>query len=119
MPKVVDTKASLENCNTTSLTTISPMLHIEDDSNIRCIAFALKLWTDEEGFNAKRLVKMLHKHQQPVEILIVVDYCNNHHKQLDVNKWAQEAYNCFARGRIGVWLSEYMKNVYKKKKELI
>ena len=107
----MDIETSLESCHTT----LQSLFQDDDYSNIRCIASALKLWTDEEGFNTKRFAKLLNKHQQPVEISLVVDYCNNHHRQLNLNIWAQEAYLCFARGRMGVWLSEYVSNVYKKK----
>ncbi|TMW53288.1 hypothetical protein DOY81_001588 [Sarcophaga bullata] len=111
LPTAVDIERSLESCHTT----LQSLLQGDDYSNIRCIASALKLWTDEEGFNSKRFAKLLNKHQLPEEILVVVGYCNDHYKQLDLNIWAQEAYYCFARGRMGIWLSEYIRNVYKKK----
>ena len=111
LPTAVDIETSLESC----YTTLQSLFQDNDYSNIRCIASALKLWTDENGFNAKRFAKLLNKHQRSTEILLVVGYCNDHHKQLDLNVWAQEAFSCFARGRMGAWLSEYVRNVYKKK----
>lgn len=86
-----------------------------NEINIRCFTKELGLWSDEEGFLTKRFTKLFNKQQVPTEITIVIDYCNRRSKQSDLDKWATDAYFCFARGRISLWLAEYFQSVYKNK----
>ncbi|KAM7360613.1 odorant-binding protein 99d [Cochliomyia hominivorax] len=117
MPTATEVQETLEVCQSSQ----KIFLNVEDNENasneidIRCITKRLGLWSDEEGFKAKRFIKLLTKYHQPIEIVVVINYCNDTHKQDNLKKWANEAYNCFARGRIGSWINDYIKNFYKNK----
>ncbi|XP_023308801.2 uncharacterized protein LOC111690533 [Lucilia cuprina] len=117
VPTAIDIQAAFETCEISNEYFLNAEENYDHDSNdIRCFTKHLGLWTDEEGFQAKRLIKLLKKYQQPIEIVVVIGYCNRSHKQINnPDRWANEAYQCFAKGRIGQWINEYVKNVYKNK----
>ncbi|XP_053946860.1 uncharacterized protein LOC128855731 isoform X2 [Anastrepha ludens] len=93
---------------------ISPPATDESDNTqiagayLRCMTNSMGLWTDGKGYNAKRVAKFFSKQRNENEIVVVVDHCNQQHKQADLNLWAFEAYRCATAGRMGTWLGEYL-----------
>ncbi|XP_065354192.1 uncharacterized protein Obp99d [Calliphora vicina] len=117
MPTATDIQTSVETCQISNESFLNLQENYDKDSgDIRCFAKELGLWTDEDGFQAKRIIKLLKKYNQPIEIVVVIGYCNRSHKQTsNLDRWANEAYGCFANGRIGAWINDYINNVYKNK----
>ncbi|XP_067616607.1 uncharacterized protein Obp99d [Eurosta solidaginis] len=78
---------------------------------VRCMATKMWLWTDAAGYNPKQVAKFFISHNQVNEVMVVIGYCNQLHKQTDLDSWAYEAYRCATAGDMGNWLKEYMKSV--------
>uniref|UniRef100_A0A1B0AGI6 Uncharacterized protein n=1 Tax=Glossina pallidipes TaxID=7398 RepID=A0A1B0AGI6_GLOPL len=86
----------------------------DDPKQVRCFFENLSLWDKYNGFKAERLGHIFNKRQMINEILVAVSYCNDKARQDDANKWAFEAYSCFAMGPIGNWTNLFIKNAYKR-----
>lgn len=82
-------------------------------SKLRCLVEQLGLWTDEQGYNAKRIAQIFAEHQQTEEILLVVEHCNNKERQLQQKpaEWALAAYKCATAGTLGEWVKEYKRQM--------
>ncbi|XP_011184700.1 uncharacterized protein LOC105213513 [Zeugodacus cucurbitae] len=77
---------------------------------VRCIATNVGLWNDATGYNAKQVAKFFIKERNENEVMTLVDYCNQKHRQTDLNLWAYEAYRCATAGRMGAWLNAYVRS---------
>uniref|UniRef100_A0A1A9VYC0 Uncharacterized protein n=1 Tax=Glossina austeni TaxID=7395 RepID=A0A1A9VYC0_GLOAU len=86
----------------------------DDPTQVRCFFENLNLWDKYNGFKAKRLAHVFNKRHMTNEIVVAVSYCNDTTRQSDANKWAFDAYSCFAMGPIGNWTNLFIKNAYKK-----
>ncbi|XP_068155140.1 uncharacterized protein Obp99d [Drosophila tropicalis] len=95
----MEIEASLDSCN-----------KLDDDAaTLRCLVADLGLWTDDRGYNAKRIAKIFASHNQIEELMLVVNYCNRREQRTDdPNKWAYKAYKCATSGRFGQWVNDYM-----------
>ncbi|EDW81164.2 Odorant-binding protein 99d [Drosophila willistoni] len=100
LPTPRDIETSLESCT-----------KLNDNAGaLRCLVKDIGLWTDEQGYNAKRIAKIFASHNQIEELMLVVNYCNRREQRTDdLNKWAYKAYKCATSGRFGHWVNEYMK----------
>ncbi|XP_034485165.1 uncharacterized protein LOC117790034 [Drosophila innubila] len=82
----------------------------EDAVMLRCLVEQLGLWTDEQGYNAKRIAKIFAAHRQMEELMLVIEYCNNRERREEQPaQWALEAYKCATSGRFGRWVKDYVK----------
>nr|XP_016935866.1 uncharacterized protein LOC108014307 [Drosophila suzukii] len=81
----------------------------EDAATLRCLVKRLGLWTDESGYNAKRIAKIFAGHNQMEELMLVVDYCNRkERKTTQLDDWALQAYRCATSGQFGHWVKDFM-----------
>ncbi|XP_017866852.1 PREDICTED: uncharacterized protein LOC108616271 [Drosophila arizonae] len=82
-------------------------------SQLRCLVEQLGLWTDEQGYNARRIAKIFAGHQQTEELMLVVEYCNDRERRLQQKpaQWAYAAYKCATAGTLGQWLREYKRQM--------
>ncbi|XP_016952235.1 uncharacterized protein LOC108026052 [Drosophila biarmipes] len=91
----------LENCRQES--------QEEDAATLRCLVKRLGLWTDERGYNAKRIAKIFAGHNQMEELMLVVDYCNRkERKETQLDDWSFQAYRCATSGQFGHWVKDFM-----------
>ncbi|KAH8311929.1 hypothetical protein KR044_008637, partial [Drosophila immigrans] len=80
-----------------------------DAEMLRCLVEQLGLWTDERGYNAKRIAKIFAAQNQFEELMVVIEYCNNkERREQQPAQWAFEAYKCATSGRFGRWVDDYM-----------
>ncbi|XP_001357767.2 uncharacterized protein Obp99d [Drosophila pseudoobscura] len=88
----------------------------QDAETLRCLVEKLGLWSDESGYNSKRIAKIFAGHNQMEELQLVVGYCNRREQRLNQpNEWAYQAYKCATSGRFGHWVKDYMKQKKKDK----
>jgi len=81
----------------------------EDAATLRCLVKRLGLWTDESGYNAKRIAKICSGHNQMEELMVVVDYCNRKERKVtQLDDWALQAYRCATSGQFGHWVKDFM-----------
>ncbi|XP_017076364.1 uncharacterized protein LOC108111417 [Drosophila eugracilis] len=81
----------------------------KDAGTLRCLVKELGLWTDESGYNAKRIAKIFAGHNQMEELMLVVDYCNRKEQNLSqLDDWAYLAYRCATSGQFGHWVKDFM-----------
>ncbi|XP_017131826.1 uncharacterized protein LOC108148995 [Drosophila elegans] len=101
LPTPEKVQADLENCRQES--------RDEDAVTMRCLVKELGLWTDDSGYNAKRIAKIFAGHNQMEELMLVVDYCNRREeRRTQLDDWAFMAYRCATSGRIGHWVKDFM-----------
>ncbi|BFF91346.1 uncharacterized protein DMAD_09650 [Drosophila madeirensis] len=82
----------------------------QDAETLRCLVERLGLWSDESGYNAKRIAKIFAGHNQMEELQLVVDFCNRREQRpSQPNEWAYQAYKCATSGRFSHWIKDYMK----------
>ncbi|KAL7729340.1 hypothetical protein ACLKA6_008914 [Drosophila palustris] len=81
---------------------------------LRCLVEQLGLWTDEQGYNAKRIAKIFAAQRQMEELMVVIEYCNDRERREEQPaQWALEAYKCATSGRFGRWVKDYVKQQQK------
>ncbi|XP_017000474.2 uncharacterized protein Obp99d [Drosophila takahashii] len=81
----------------------------ENADTLRCLVKKLGLWTDESGYNGKRIAKIFAGHNQMEELMLVVDYCNRKERNVaHLDDWAFEAYRCATSGQFGHWIKDFM-----------
>lgn len=84
----------------------------EAANTLRCLTKQLGLWSDVDGFKAKRIAHMFAERHQMEELIVVIDYCNNREQRKEQPaQWAYAAYKCATAGRFGRWVEEYMNNI--------
>ncbi|KAH8338420.1 hypothetical protein KR059_003382 [Drosophila kikkawai] len=82
----------------------------EEAATLRCLVKSLGLWTDESGYQARRIAKIFAGHNQMEELMLVVNYCNRREEQRNQpDEWALRAYRCATSGRFGHWVRDFMK----------
>ncbi|XP_020811159.1 uncharacterized protein LOC110186353 [Drosophila serrata] len=82
----------------------------EEAATLRCLVKSLGLWTDEAGYQARRIAKIFAGHNQMEELMLVVNYCNRKEEQrTQPDEWALRAYRCATSGRFGHWVRDFMK----------
>lgn len=82
----------------------------DDAIMLRCLVEQLGLWTDERGYNAKRIAMIFAAQKQMEELMVVIEYCNNKERRKEQPAlWAFEAYKCVTSGRVGRWVKDYVK----------
>ncbi|KAH8232663.1 hypothetical protein KR032_011348 [Drosophila birchii] len=81
----------------------------KDAATLRCLVKSLGLWTDESGYQARRIAKIFAGHNQMEELMLVVNYCNSREElRTEPDEWALRAYRCATSGRFGHWVRDYM-----------
>nr|ABW78785.1 odorant-binding protein 99d [Drosophila melanogaster] len=91
----------LEKCRQESLE--------EDAHTLRCLVKKLGLWTDESGYNARRIAKIFAGHNQMEELMLVVEHCNRMEQDTShLDDWAFLAYRCATSGQFGHWVKDFM-----------
>ncbi|XP_017041621.1 uncharacterized protein LOC108088383 [Drosophila ficusphila] len=101
LPTAEQVYEDLENCRLES--------HEEDAATLRCLVTKLGLWTDESGYNAKRIAKIFAAHDQMEELMLVVEYCNQKEQnKSQLDDWAFSAYRCATSGQLGHWVKDFM-----------
>uniref|UniRef100_A0A6P4FV22 Uncharacterized protein LOC108051433 n=1 Tax=Drosophila rhopaloa TaxID=1041015 RepID=A0A6P4FV22_DRORH len=101
LPTPEQVHEDLENCRQES--------QDEDAVTLRCLVKKLGLWTDESGYNAKRIAKIFAGHNQMEELMLVVNYCNRkEERRAQLDDWAHLAYRCATSGQFGHWVKDFM-----------
>ncbi|XP_062125208.1 uncharacterized protein LOC133838210 [Drosophila sulfurigaster albostrigata] len=104
LPTTEEMQASLQSCRFEAAGM--------DAETLRCLVTQLGLWTDEEGYNAKRIAKIFAAQNQMQELMLVIEYCNNKERRVEEPaQWAFEAYKCATSGRFGRWVQDYMEQM--------
>ncbi|EDV53199.1 uncharacterized protein LOC6554594 [Drosophila erecta] len=81
----------------------------EDAATLRCLVKKLGLWTDESGYNGRRIAKIFAGHNQMEELMLVVDHCNRKERDTHhLDDWAFLAYRCATSGQFGHWVKDFM-----------
>jgi len=102
LPTTEQMQESLQNCQIKAAG--------KDAEMLRCLVEQLGLWTDKQGYNAKRIAKIFAARKQIEELMVVIEYCNNKERREDQpSLWAIEAYKCATSGRFGRWVKDYVK----------
>ncbi|KAH8258454.1 hypothetical protein KR038_011857 [Drosophila bunnanda] len=84
--------------------------HGEEAATLRCLVQSLGLWSDESGYQARRIAKIFAGRNQMEELMLVVDYCNRREeRRTQPDEWALRAYRCATSGRFGHWVRDFMK----------
>ncbi|EDV90776.1 GH14317 [Drosophila grimshawi] len=100
LPRAKDVQHSLESCHAEQAG--------EDAATLRCLVDQLGLWTDELGYNARRITKIFAAYNQMEELILVIDYCNSkERREKEPAQWAYNAYKCATSGRFGEWVNDY------------
>ncbi|EDW98271.1 uncharacterized protein LOC26536385 [Drosophila yakuba] len=81
----------------------------EDAATLRCLVKKLGLWTDESGYNGRRIAKIFAGHNQMEELMLVVEHCNRKERDTGhLDDWAFLAYRCATSGQFGHWVKDFM-----------
>ncbi|KAH8283848.1 hypothetical protein KR054_003460 [Drosophila jambulina] len=102
LPKPEQVHQDLDSCREAA--------HGEEAATLRCLVKSLGLWTDESGYQARRIAKIFAGHNQKEELMLVVNYCNRREeRKTEPDEWALRAYRCATSGRFGHWVRDFMK----------